>query len=409
MSSPLPPARAGGPLPLAGIKVLDLGSVVFGPYAGQWLADLGADVVKVEAPGGCSTRNTGPAHEAGMSAIFLGVNRSKRSIVLDLGDPTARDALLRLVDGADVLLHSIRPQKLQKLGLDPDTLLARNPRLVFAGLHGFAEGGPYAGRPAYDDVIQGMTGIADLMVRQGGQARYYPTIAADKVSGLTAAIAILAALVRRNTTGIGGFVEVPMFESVVAFNLVEHLYGEQFVPSRGEMGYPRAMATWRRPLQTSDGYICTMPYTDAHWRAFFTEVGRPELAVDPRFTDVGVRTTNIGAIYALAGEFIAQRSSAEWLETLGRLQIPVAPMATLEDLLTDPQLAASNFFEELPDPAGTLRYPGVPVRFDGERPPLRYPPRLGEHTRTVLSEAGFSDGDIDALIASRAAREQGAA
>ncbi len=393
-------------LPLAGIKVLDLGSVVFGPYAAQWLADLGADVVKVEAPGGCSTRYTGPAHEPGMSAIFLGVNRSKRSIVLDLGDPTARDALLRLVDGADVLLHSIRPQKLKKLGLDPDTLLARNPRLVFAGLHGFAEGGPYAGRPAYDDVIQGMTGIADLMVRQGGQARYYPAIAADKVSGLTAAIAILAALVRRNATGKGGFVEVPMFESVVAFNLVEHLYGEQFVPARGDMGYPRAMATWRRPLQTSDGYICTMPYTDAHWRAFFTEAGRPELASDPRFTDVGVRTTNIGAIYALAGEFIAKRSTADWIETLGRLQIPVAPMATLEDLLTDPQLAASNFFEELPDPAGTLRYPGVPVRFDGERPPVSYPPRLGEHTRAVLAEAGFGDEDIDALIASRAAREQ---
>ena len=394
------------PLPLAGIKVLDLGSVVFAPYAAQWLADLGADVVKIEAPGGCSTRNTGPAHEPGMSAIFLGVNRSKRSIVLDLGDPAARDALLRLVDGADVLLHSIRPQKLEKLGLDPDTLLARNPRLVFAGLHGFADGGPYAGRPAYDDVIQGMTGIADLMGRQSGTPAYYPAINADKVSGLTAAVAILAALVRRSATGKGGFVEVPMFESIVAFNLVEHLYGEQFVPPRGPMGYPRAMAAWRRPLPTLDGHICTLPYTDAHWRAFFTEVGRPEFIADARFVDVGVRTTNIAALYALAGEFIAQRTTADWVETLGRLQIPAAPMATLEDLLTDPQLAATGFFEELPDAAGTLRYPGVPVRFDGERPPLRYPPRLGEHTRDVLAEAGFSDADIDALVAARAAREQ---
>ena len=406
MSAPEPTGDALAALPLAGIKVLDLGSVVFAPYAGQWLADLGADVVKVEAPGGCSTRYTGPSHEPGMSAIFLGVNRSKRSIVLDLGDPSAREALLRLVDGADVLLHSIRPQKLAKLGLDPDTLLARNPRLVFAGLHGFADGGPYAGKPAYDDVIQGMTGIADLMGRQSGSPAYYPAINADKVSGLTAAIAILAALVRRNATGKGGFVEVPMFESVVAFNLVEHLYGEQFVPARGAMGYPRAMAAWRRPLPTADGFICTMPYTDAHWRAFFTEVGRPDLAVDARFTDVGVRTTNIGALYALAGEFIATRTTADWVATLGRLQIPAAPMATLEDLLTDPQLAATNFFEEMPDPAGTLRYPGVPVRFDGVRPPMRYPPRLGEHTRTVLAEAGFADADIDALVASRAAREQ---
>ena len=401
-SEPLPAA-----LPLAGIKVLDLGSVVFAPYAGQWLADLGADVVKVEAPGGCSTRYTGPAHERGMSAIFLGVNRSKRSIVLDLSDPTGRDALLRLVDGADVLLHSIRPQKLAKLGLDPATLLARNPRLVFAGLHGFADGGPYAGKPAYDDVIQGMTGIADLMARQGGKPAYFPGINADKVSGLTAAIAILAALVRRGATGLGGFVEIPMFESVVAFNLVEHLYGEQFVPPRGTMGYARAMAPWRRPLPTSDGYLCTMPYTDAHWRAFFAEAGRPDLATDPRFADVAVRTVNIAALYAFAGGVIAMRSTAEWVATLERLQIPAAPMAMLEDLLDDPQLAATGFFEELPDPAGTLRYPGVPVRFDGVRPPLRYPPRLGEHTRAVLAEAGFADADIDALIGARAARERG--
>ena len=398
---------SGTPLPLAGIKVLDLGSVVFAPYAGQWLADLGADVIKVEAPGGCSTRHTGPAHEPGMSAIFLGVNRSKRSIVLDLVQPAARDALLRLVDTADVLLHSIRPQKLAKLGLDPESLLKRNPGLVFAGLHGFADGGPYAGNPAYDDVIQGMTGIADLMARQGGEPRYYPAIAADKVSGLVAAIAILAALVRREKTGTGGFVEIPMFETLVAFNLVEHLYGEQFVPAKGGMGYPRAMAAWRRPLPTLDGHICTMPYTDAHWRAFFAESGHPELTTDPRFADVGARTVNIAALYAFAGERIATRTTADWVATLGRLQIPAAPMATLEGLLDDPQLAATGFFETLDDPAGTLRYPGVPVRFDGERPPLRYPPRLGEHTRAVLAEAGFADADIDALVAARAARERG--
>ena len=393
-------------LPLAGVKVLDLGSVVFGPYAAQWLADLGADVVKVEAPGGCSTRYTGPAHEAGMSAIFLGVNRSKRSVVLDLQQPQARDALLRLVDGADVLLHSIRPQKLAKLGLDPDTLLARNPRLVFAGLHGFDGAGPYAGKPAYDDVVQGMTGIADLMARRGGEPAYFPGIVADKVSGLTAAIAILAALVRRNATGRGGFVEVPMFESVVAFNLVEHLYGESFVPAKGPMGYARAMAPWRRPLPTSDGHICIMPYTDAHWRAFFAEAGQPALADDPRFAGAAARAVNIAALYALAGEVIARRGTADWVETLGRLEIPAAPMATLEGLLTDPQLAATGFFEELPDAAGTLRYPGVPVRFDGARPPMGYPPRLGEHTREVLAEAGFADADIDALLAARAARER---
>ena len=392
--------------PLDGIKVLDLGSVVFAPYCGQWLADLGADVIKVEAPGGCSTRYTGPSYEPGMSAIFLGVNRSKRSVVLDLSTDGGRDALLRLVDTADVLLHSIRPQKLAKLGLAPEVLLARNPGLVFAGLHGFAEGGPYAGKPAYDDVIQGMSGIADLMDRQGGSPRYYPAIAADKISGLTAAIAILAALVRREKTGRGGFVEIPMFESMVAFNLVEHLYGEQFVPAKGGIGYPRVMAAWRRPLPTADSHICILPFTDAHWRAFFTENGRPELAVDDRFIDVSVRTINIAALYELAGDMIATRTTLEWVETLERLQIPAAPVLKLDDLLTDPQLAATGFFEEIADPAGTLRYPGIPVRFDGQRAPMRYPPRLGEHTRTVLGEAGFSDADIDALVASRAARER---
>ena len=403
MSAAPQPAVA---LPLAGIHVLDLGSVVFAPYAAQWLADLGADVVKVEAPGGCSTRYTGPSHEPGMSAIFLGVNRSKRSVVLDLGDAGARDALLRLVDSADVLLHSIRPQKLAKLGLDPATLLARNPRLVFAGLHGFADGGPYAGKPAYDDVIQGMSGIADLMARRGGEPAYFPGINADKVSGLTAAIAILAALVRRGATGQGGFVEIPMFESVVAFNLVEHLYGESFVPAKGPMGYARAMAPWRRPLPTADSHICIMPYTDAHWRAFFAENARLELSADARFADVAARTVHIDALYELAGGFIRTRTTADWLPILERLQIPAAAMATLEDLLVDPQLAATGFFETVDGEAGTLRYPGVPVRFDGVRPPVGNPPRLGEHTREVLSEAGFDNADIDALIASRAARQR---
>ena len=251
-----------------------------------------------------------------------------------------------------------------------------------------------------------MSGIADLMARQGGEPRYYPAIAADKISGLTAAIAILAAIVRREKTGTGGFVEIPMFESLVAFNLVEHLYGEQFVPAKGGTGYPRVMNAFRKPLPTADSFICMMPYTDAHWRAFFTENGLPELASDPRFLDVGVRTTNIAALYELAGELIQTRTTADWVATLERLQIPAAPILGLDDLLDDPQLKATNFFEVIPDPAGDLRYPGVPVRFDGERPPMRYPPRLGEHTRAVLAEAGFSDSDIDALILARDARER---
>ena len=257
-------------LPLHGIKVIDLSSVIFGPYCAQWFADLGADVIKLEAPEGDSTRQTGPGHEPGMAALFLGSNRGKRGLVLDLKTAEGRAALDRLLETADVLLHSIRPQKLASLGLEPKALLARHPRLVFAGLHGFGEAGPYGGRPAYDDVIQGMSGIADLMLQSTGTPRYMPTIIADKVSGLTAGLAILAALVRRQTTGKGGFVEIPMFETMVAFNFVEHYYGHHFDPPKGPLGYPRVMAPWRRPLATADGYLCMMAYTDAHWRGFFT-------------------------------------------------------------------------------------------------------------------------------------------
>ena len=212
-------------LPLEGIRILDLSTVVLGPYASQILAEYGAEVIKIEAPEGDSTRRTGPSTEKGMGAIFLGVNRGKKSVVLDLKRPDRREALLRLAETADVLMHSIRPQKLAALGLDPQTVRARNPRLVYAGLHGFAEDGPYGGMPAYDDIIQGLSGCAGLMERQGGTAQYYPTIAADKTTGLVAAHAILAALLKRERDGEGSVLEVPMLESMVAFNLVEHLYG----------------------------------------------------------------------------------------------------------------------------------------------------------------------------------------
>jgi crotonobetainyl-CoA:carnitine CoA-transferase CaiB-like acyl-CoA transferase len=391
-------------LPLAGLKVIDLSSVIFGPYCAQWLADLGADVIKLEAPEGDSTRQTGPGLEPGMAALFLGSNRNKRGLVLDLKTAEGRAALDRLLETADVLLHSIRPQKLKSLGLDPDELLARHPRLVYAGLHGFGEAGPYGGLPAYDDVIQGMSGIADLMLQSTGTPRYMPTIIADKVSGLTAGIAILAAIVRRQSTGKGGFVEIPMFESMVAFNFVEHFYGHHFTPPKGPLGYPRVMAPWRRPLETADGHVCMMAYTDAHWRGFFTAAGAPQHLDDPRFSSIATRTTHIDAVYGLAAELVKTRTTAHWLDLLEAAQIPCAPVIPLASLETDPHLAATGFFTRIETEAGPLNYPGVPVLFDGERPPVAAPPRLGEHTTTILAEAGFTAEDIAALLASRAAR-----
>ncbi len=396
-------------LPLHDVKVIDLSSVVFGPLASQTLADYGADVIKIEPLEGDSTRHTGPTTEAGMAAVFLGSNRSKRSVALDLKRPEARDALMALLAGADVFMHSMRPQKLAALGIDAETLRERFPRLVYAGLHGFTQGGPYAGRPAYDDVIQGMSGLASLMEQQGGEARYLPVIAADKTCALVAAQAVMAALYQRERTGQGCFVEIPMFETMVAFNMVEHLYGRHFEPPLASAGYPRVLTPWRRPWRTADGHVCMMPYTDLHWRRFFAEVGEPALAEDARFANIAARTLHIGELLETAGNFVARGTTAHWLAICDRLEIPAAPAGRLDDLPDDPHLVATAFFKRLDDPRmGTLRFPGVSVKFDGVRPDIRMPPRLGEHTREALLAAGLSADQVAALIdqgAARAAKE----
>lgn len=376
--------------PLAGIRVIDLTTVAMGPLASQWLGDFGADVIKVEAPGGDSTRQTGPSLEDGMAAMFLSANRNKRSVMLDLTQSDARASLLDMIAQADVLMHNIRPQKLAKLGLEPGPLLERNPALVYAGLHGFGEAGPYGGKPAYDDIIQGLSGCADLMHRQTGEPQYFPAITADKTTGLVAAMAILAALAGRGRSGRGTIVEIPMFETMVGFNLVEHLYGWQFAPPQGAMGYPRVLSRDRRPYRTADGFICMMPYTDAHWRAFFAEAGTPEHADDPRFATMPARTANIDALYKLAAELVVRRTSSHWLAACERIGLPAAPVLSLDDLIDDPHLEAVSFFSRLHDPVlGELRMPGVPVLFDGERPPVGMPPRLGEHNLEVFAELGL--------------------
>jgi crotonobetainyl-CoA:carnitine CoA-transferase CaiB-like acyl-CoA transferase len=376
-------------LPLDGIRILDLSTVVLGPYASQILAEYGAEVIKIETPDGDSTRRTGPSTEDGMGAIFLGVNRGKKSVVLDLKTPAGRETLLNLVDTADVLMHSIRPQKLAAIGLDPQAVRTRNPKIVYVGLHGFAEDGPYGGMPAYDDIIQGLSGCAGLMERQSGTAQYYPTIAADKTTGLVAAHAILAALFKRERNGEGSFVEVPMLESMVAFNLVEHMYGQHFEPPLAAPGYPRLLNPYRKPFRTLDGYLCAMPYTDQHWKRFFIEAGEPALAEDPRFANISLRTKNIEALYEIADRIIPTRTTAQWLEVCARLEIPASKMNRLEDLQADEHLVATGFFETIEDPAmGTLRFPGVPVQIDGRRLPVRMAPRLGQHTEEVLASIG---------------------
>ena len=383
---------------LTGVRVLDLSSVIFGPMASQVLADYGAEVIKIEPPTGDSTRYTGPAVEPGMAAMFMGANRSKKSVVLDLKTAEAQAALHALLQSTDVFMHSMRPQKLAKLGLDPKTLRHQYPRLIYVGLHGFGEDGPYAGLPAYDDVIQGMSGLADLMERQTGEARYLPTIAADKTCGLVGAHAVLAALFQRERTGEGSFVEVPMYETMVGFNLVEHFYGMHFTPPLSGAGYPRVMAPWRRPYKTLDGHICMMPYTDAHWRKFFGAVGQPQLASDERFATQASRTKNIAQLLEVMSSHVAQKDTAYWMATCEQLEIPAAPVARMDDLPADEHLQATQFFVEKDDAKmGRVRFPRSSVRIDGEQAPISMPPRLGEHTQALLREAGWDDARIAAL------------
>ncbi|MFK4583754.1 CaiB/BaiF CoA transferase family protein [Bradyrhizobium ottawaense] len=393
-------SKAGGPL--AGVRVLDLTSVVLGPYATQMLGDLGADVIKIEGPDADSTRFTGPCQNPGMAALYMGVNRNKRSLVLDLKQPAGRNALLRLVDQADVFVHNIRPQGIKRLGLDPDAILSRNPRLIYAGLYGWREGGPYAGRPAYDDIIQGMCGFASLMGHIAGEPRYAPTIIADKTCGLVAAQTILAALLHRERTGRGQFVEIPMFETMVAFVMVEHLYGRTF-GDEGKSGYSRVLAAWRRPYQTKDGYVCMMAYTDAQWTRFWSAVGKPDMMSDERFKNLAARSDHIDEVYRLAGLELKARSNSEWLALFESLEIPAGRVNSVSDLFSDPQLVATGFFRTERHPTeGDIIVPDIPVRFAETPGTIRLlPPRFGEHSEEVLRESGLTETEVAELVATR--------
>jgi crotonobetainyl-CoA:carnitine CoA-transferase CaiB-like acyl-CoA transferase len=377
---------------------------VAGPFATQMLGDMGADVIKIEAPEGDAPRHTGPARSPGMAALFMGLNRSKRSLVLDLKIEDAKAALWRLIETADVLVHSMRPQKMAKLGFGHETVCAKNPRLVYAALHGYRDGGPYSGQPAYDDVIQGQSGIAALMSGIAGEPRYAPMILADKTCALSIAGAVCAALFARERTGRGQFVEIPMFEQMVSFVLGEHLFGHNFVPPMGSLGYTRVLASWRRPYKTKDGYLCMMAYTQAHWQKFWSMVGKPEVHAEPRFDSIASRAQNIVALYELAGSCIEGKTTGEWLALLRELEIPAARMSSLDEVLTDPQLEASGFFRRASHPTeGEILYAELPVRFDGNSATSeRLQPRLGEHSVEVLREAGLADNEIEALAAAGA-------
>jgi crotonobetainyl-CoA:carnitine CoA-transferase CaiB-like acyl-CoA transferase len=395
--------------PLHGIRIIDMTSVLMGPFASQALGDMGADVIKVESPHGDLVRQIGPARHEDMGPIFLNTNRNKRSVVLDLKNPAGAQALKRLLEDADVLMYNVRPQAMARLGLDYEAVSAINPRIVYAGLFGFGQDGPYAARPAYDDLIQGAATLPHLIARAtGGIPRYVPTAMADRIVGQTAVGAILASLLARGRTGRGDRVDIPMFETMVAFVLGDHMGGLTFEPPLDGGGYARQLSPERRPYRTSDGYICALVYNDKQWEGFLKAIGRELLPEqDERFATFANRSRNIDFVYGTLSRIFEERTTAQWMSLLEEADVPFMPMHDLQSVLHDPHLEATGFFNTVEHPSeGTIRTMRMPMRFTNNAADAPLPaPRLGANTSEVLGEAGFSAAEIESLLASGAARQ----
>ncbi len=384
--------------PLAGVRVIDVTSVVLGPFASQMLGDMGADVIKVEAPEGDTTRQLGPSRTPGMGSYFANLNRNKRSIVLDL-KRAAKAALLKLAAGADVFVHNMRLGAAERLGLGYAALAAVNPRLIYAAASGFRKGSSMQEAPAYDDLIQGVSGIAALNAGPDGAPRYFPTVMVDKLTGSYLASMIGMALFHRERTGQGQEIHLPMMETILSFTLVEHLwFGTINQPEKG-LGYPRMLTPHRRPYATKDGYISVIAHSDAQWGKLFRAMGVEHLIHDPRFNSVSARAANIDALYATLTEGMTQRTTADWLAELGPADIPCGKANALGDLFEDPYLTETGFFERHDHPTeGEVVIPAIPARFSRTPPNVHRPwPTLGQHTREVLAEAGLSEAEIDAV------------
>jgi crotonobetainyl-CoA:carnitine CoA-transferase CaiB-like acyl-CoA transferase len=392
--------------PLEGVRVLDLTTVVMGPYATQILGDFGAEVVKVEPPGGDVMRQAWPFRHPGMGSIFLNLNRNKRSIVLDLKRDEAREACLALARRADVLVYNVRPQAMARLKLGYEDVRAVNPRIIYAGCFGYSQRGPYGAKAAYDDLIQGAAGLPWLLQKQGAsEPRYAPMIVADRAVGQQVASAVSAALYYREKTGRGQKIDLPMFEHLLQMVMSDHLGGYTFEPQVGEFGYHRILAPDRRPYQTQDGYVCALIYNDKNWQAFFEIIGKPEMMSRPEFATQEARSKNYDTVYAFVAEELKRRTTAQWIEAFEHADIPVQRMNSVDDIVADPHLAAIGYFAAVEHPSeGRIKSLAVPSEWSESKPQYRrHAPRLGEHTREVLQEAGLAPVQIEQLIASGAA------
>lgn len=398
--------RKSMPSVLEGIRIVEMTSVVLGPYACQMLGDLGADVIKVEPLEGDTNRNLGPhRNNSDMGSLYLTCNRNKRSIALDLKSEEGKVALRELIKTADVLVHNFRPQAIDRLGFSYEQVKALNEKIIYCGAYGYSRNGPYGEKGALDDSIQAASGIAMLQSMVEGEPRYLPTIVADKTTALMVVQAVLAALFYRERSGEGQEVEVPMFETMASYVMTEHLWGQTFEPPIGKAGYVRLMAKHRRPYKTKDNlYLAVLPYWDNHWATFCEIAGRPDLAEDPRFLNMRLRLENINESYKATGEVIATKTRQEWLDLLGDTKVPMMVVNTLDGLIEDPHLVATGFWQEFDHPTeGRVRMSKPPMNFS--RTPAKIntlAPRLGENSVEVLREIGLAEQTIEAMLSSGA-------
>lgn len=384
---------------LKDLKVIDLTTIVLGPYATQLLADLGAEVIKVEPAGGDVFRAVRPGRRDDLGVAFMNFNRNKRSVVIDLKQPRGQEVLHRLVTVADVLVHNMRSRSAAKLGASFETLHAINPGLVYCYSPGFSGLGPDRDAPAYDDVIQSRSGLAALNADASGAPKFVRTIACDKVVGLHLALAVASGVVQKERTGKGTCIEAPMLESMVSFLMSEHLAGYSLRPEEGELGYDRMLTPNRKPYKTKDGYLTILPYSTRHWIRFFTVCGREDWATADKVVDPVMRSEHIDELYGKIAELAVARTTDEWLVVLGEQDIPCERVSSMEDLMTDEHLAASRMFTEMTDERiGEVREIRSPFQVDGGLGDNNtVAPGLGEHTSEVLLELGYSESDITAL------------
>lgn len=392
--------------PLDGVKVVDLTTIVVGPICTRTLADYGADVIKVEAPGGDLLRTMAEgSRNPGMSGKFINFNRNKRSIGLDIKKPEGLEAMRRLIDKADVFVSNVRPDALARAGLDYATLSKTNPRLIVCSILAFGRGGRYYGRPAYDPVIQSLSGVAGTIARATGEPRFVPMVMTDHTSGLIAAQAIGFALYRREKTGRGEAIDVPMLENMASFVSSEHMGAMTFDPPVGPSGDGRLLSPNYKPVPTKDGYVTVRPNTNVQAFAFFDAIGKPELKTDPRFNSAAARTKNAAAYFEIQTTSLGHKTTDEWVELFDKLDVPAARYNTIDELLTDPHLTDVGFFKEEQHPSeGKIKRTRLANTFSGgARSNETSAPLMGQHTREILKEAGFSPAEIDAMVAGGAA------